>query len=163
MKKIVLTFVLIAFVVLIAMIFRVRKPEPAAAEIESQFEQMMNGAVMVGHSTLDGKDGLSGEERYSIDHVSRLSGDMWMFQARMKLEGHEIPVPVPVTIKWGRNGQLYGSRGVVSRSLCGHVERQRSPRAVVREHCSQMKVAIFVTAVSACFAGETRVGRVKPN
>jgi hypothetical protein len=67
---------------------------------ESQFEQMMNGAVLVGRSTLDGKDGLSGEERYSIDHVSKVGGDVWMFQARMKLEGHEIPVPIPVTIKW---------------------------------------------------------------
>jgi hypothetical protein len=67
---------------------------------ESQFEQMMNGAVLVGRSTLDGKDGLSGEERYSIDHVSRMGGDLWMFQARMKLEGHEIPVPIPVNIKW---------------------------------------------------------------
>lgn len=67
---------------------------------ESQFEQMMNGAVLVGHSTLDGKDGLSGEERYSIDHVSKIGGDVWMFQARMKLEGHEIPVPIPVNIKW---------------------------------------------------------------
>jgi hypothetical protein len=67
---------------------------------ESQFEQMMNGAVLVGHSMLDGKDGLSGEERYSIDRVSKISGDVWMFQARMKLEGHETPVPIPVTIKW---------------------------------------------------------------
>jgi hypothetical protein len=100
MKKIALAFILVAFAVLLFMIFRSRKAEPAAAELESQFEQMMNGAVMVGHSTLDGKDGLSGEERYSIDHVSRLSGDVWMFQARMKLEGHDIPVPIPVTIKW---------------------------------------------------------------
>jgi hypothetical protein len=61
---------------------------------------MMNGAVLVGHSTLDGKNGLSGEERYSIVRDSKISGDVWMFQARMKLEGHEIPVPIPVTIKW---------------------------------------------------------------
>lgn len=72
----------------------------AAPSAESQFEQMMNGAVLVGHSTLDGKEGLSGEERYSIDHVSKVGGDLWMFQARMKLEGHEIPVPIPVTVKW---------------------------------------------------------------
>jgi hypothetical protein len=67
---------------------------------EQQFERMMTGAVMVGHSTLDGKDGLSGEERYSIDRVARMGGDVWMFQARMKLSGHEIPLPIPVTIKW---------------------------------------------------------------
>lgn len=77
--------------------------KPAAnppAELEKQFEQMMTGAVLVGHSTLDGREGLSGEERYSIDRVSKLTGEVWMFEARMKLEGHEIPVPIPVTIKW---------------------------------------------------------------
>lgn len=67
---------------------------------ETQFEQMMTGAVLVGHSTLDGRQGLSGEERYSIDSVHRLAGDVWTFQSRMKLEGHEIPLPIPVTIKW---------------------------------------------------------------
>ena len=78
-----------------------RKPASnPAADAEKQFEQMMTGAVLVGHSTLDGKDGLSGEERYSIDHVTRLAGDVWMFQSRMKLEGHEIPLPIPVSIKW---------------------------------------------------------------
>ena len=73
-----------------------RKPP----DLEKQFEQMMTGAALVGHSTLDGKEGLSGEERYSIDRVTKVGGDVWMFQARMKLDGHEIPVPIPVTIKW---------------------------------------------------------------
>jgi hypothetical protein len=68
--------------------------------LEKQFEQMMTGAVLVGRSTLDNRDGLSGEERYSIDRVTKLGGDMWMFQARMKLGNHEIPLPIPVTIKW---------------------------------------------------------------
>jgi hypothetical protein len=71
-----------------------------AGSPEEQFEKMMTGAVLVGHSTLDGKDGLSGEERYSIDRVTKVNGDVWMFQARTRLEGHEIPVPIPVTIKW---------------------------------------------------------------
>jgi hypothetical protein len=73
-----------------------RKPP----ELEKQFAQMMTGAALVGHSTLDGKEGLSGEERCSIDRVTKVGGDVWMFRARMKLEGHEIPVPIPVTIKW---------------------------------------------------------------
>ncbi len=78
-----------------------RKPAAnPSAELEKQFEQMMTGAVLVGHSTLDGREGLSGEERYSIDRVSKLTGEVWMFEARMKLEGHEIPVPIPVTVKW---------------------------------------------------------------
>ena len=69
-------------------------------DVEKQFEQMMTGAALVGRSTLDGKEGLSGEERYSIDRVTKIGGDVWMFQARMKLDGREIPVPIPVTVKW---------------------------------------------------------------
>jgi hypothetical protein len=83
------------FVILLAGCSKNTSPDPVV-----EFERMMNGAVLVGHSTLDGKDGLSGEERYSIDRVSQISGDVFMFQARMKLEGHEIPVPIPVTVKW---------------------------------------------------------------
>jgi len=76
-----------------------KKPN-AAVDPEKQFQQMMTGAVLVGHSTLEGRQGLSGEERYSIDGAHKLAGDVWMFQARMKLEGHEIPLPIPVNIKW---------------------------------------------------------------
>jgi len=76
-----------------------KKPN-AAIDPQKQFEQMMTGAVLVGHSTLDGRQGLSGEERYAIDRVHKLAGDVWMFEARVKLEGHEIPLPIPVNIKW---------------------------------------------------------------
>jgi hypothetical protein len=89
----------LSFLLLLAGCNRKAAPNPSL-ELEKQFEQMMTGAALVGHSTLDGKAGLSGEERYSIDRVAKLGGDVWMFQARMKLEGHEIPVPVPVNIKW---------------------------------------------------------------
>jgi hypothetical protein len=84
----------------LVLIFLAGCSRKAAPNPESQFEQMMTGAVLVGHSTLDGRQGLSGEERYSIDRVHKLAGDVWMFQSRMKLEGHEIPLPIPVNIKW---------------------------------------------------------------
>jgi len=39
-----------------------RKTAPnSSLELEKQFEQMMTGSALVGHSTLDGKAGLSGE------------------------------------------------------------------------------------------------------
>ena len=82
-----------------------RKPAAGPTlNLEKQFEQMMTGVLLVGHSTLDNRDGVSGEERYSIDRVTKLSGYVWMFQARMKLSGHEIPRPTPVPIKWQGTG-----------------------------------------------------------
>jgi hypothetical protein len=77
-----------------------RKSAGDAATLESQFQEMMSGVTLVGYSTLSHRDGTSGEERYSIDKVSKVGGDTWMFQARMRLGTHEVPLPIPVTIKW---------------------------------------------------------------
>ncbi len=67
------------------------KKTPDAASLEQQFKDMISGATLVGHSTLNNRDGLSGEERYAIDKVYKVGGDTWMFQSRMKLDGHEMP------------------------------------------------------------------------
>src|SRR5258708_30030512 len=73
----------------------------STAENEKKFQEMMAGATLVGHSTRTGKEGLApGEERYTIDKVSKLAGDTWLFQARIQYGSHDVPLPVPVTIKW---------------------------------------------------------------
>ena len=72
----------------------------SAAENEKRFQEMMSGVTLVGHSTRANKDGVGGEERYVIDKVSKLAGDTWVIQARIKYGSHDLPVPVPVTIKW---------------------------------------------------------------
>ena len=72
----------------------------AGADLEKQFQQMMTGATLVGHSTSLNREGLSAEERYSIESVSRLAGDTWLLHARMQFGSHQVAVPVPVTIKW---------------------------------------------------------------
>jgi len=60
----------------------------------------MTGAVLVGHSTLMDREGISGEERYSIDGVSKIGSETWLFRTRMKLGSRELPLPIPVVIKW---------------------------------------------------------------
>lgn len=70
------------------------------ASLEQAFEQMMRGATLVGRSTSDHHEGLSGEERYAIQKVTKIGAETWLFQTRMRLGGHDFPVPVPVTIKW---------------------------------------------------------------
>jgi hypothetical protein len=61
---------------------------------------MMSGATLVGHSTRTNKEGIFGEERYVIDKVSKVAGDTWLLQARIHYGSHDIPVPIPVAIKW---------------------------------------------------------------
>ena len=45
------------------------------AERDQKFEAMMTNVSLVGHSTMFGKEGISGQEEYVIDKVSRVAGD----------------------------------------------------------------------------------------
>jgi hypothetical protein len=47
-----------------------------------------------------GKEGISGQEEYVIDKVSRVAGDRWLFHTTMKLGSQEVSVPIPITILW---------------------------------------------------------------
>jgi hypothetical protein len=78
-----------------------RKQESVSeAQRDRDFEKMMAGVALVGHSTRFDQPGLSDEERYAIDKVSKLSGDTWLFQTRLKYGSHEIPVPIPLKVQW---------------------------------------------------------------
>ena len=78
-----------------------KKLPPAQAELENQFEQMMTGVTLVGHSTRLNREGVApGEEKYVIEKVSKLTGETWLIRARIQYGSRDLPVPVPVTIKW---------------------------------------------------------------
>ena len=40
------------------------------------------------------------EEKYVIEGVSKVAGETWLFRSRLQYGGHDIPLPLPVTIKW---------------------------------------------------------------
>ena len=78
-----------------------RKPNSNVnVDLERRFQTMMSGVTLVGHSTSLNQEGISSEERYVIDNVSKLTGDTWLLHARLQYNSHDIPVPVPVSIKW---------------------------------------------------------------
>lgn len=92
---------LVAAVACLVMAGCARKPVNAAnSNLESDFERMMSGATLVGHSTMSHRDGLSGEEKYAIDKVTKIGAETWLFHTHMHFGGHDVAVPVPVTIKW---------------------------------------------------------------
>jgi hypothetical protein len=78
-----------------------RKPAAdAEAERDRSFQQMMSGATLVGYSTRTHREGLSGEERYAIQKVSKMAGDTWLFHTRVKYGSTDLPVPIPLTVRW---------------------------------------------------------------
>jgi hypothetical protein len=96
----VLLMVLIAIAALLA--FALFRGRPAQSEVERNraFTQSMAGVTLVGSSTRLNREGLSGPERYHIDGVTHVSGDTWLFRARLNYHGKEIPVPIPLSVKW---------------------------------------------------------------
>ena len=76
-----------------------RKTDPDRATLEKQFEETLSGATLVGHFTRGDKPGLS-EEKYTIEKVSKLGGDTWLFSARVQYGSRDMTVPMPLTVKW---------------------------------------------------------------
>ena len=78
-----------------------RKPSiDIQADLEQKFQQMMSGVTLIGHSASPKDQSTSGEERYVIEKVSKLGGETWLFHVRIQYGSHDLPVPLPVTIKW---------------------------------------------------------------
>src|SRR3954454_24044548 len=77
-----------------------KKAATAQDDLDRKFEEMMKGVTLIGRSTRLSDDKVYGEERYVIEGVSKLGGDTWLFRTRIQYGGRDIPVPLPVTIKW---------------------------------------------------------------
>jgi hypothetical protein len=76
-----------------------RRADPDRAALEKQFEETLSGATLAGHFTRDDKPGLT-EEKYTISKVSKLSGDTWLFHARIQYGSRDVTLPIPLTVKW---------------------------------------------------------------
>lgn len=78
------------------------KAAPTKAELEKRFTDSMNGATMVGHYVTGelekGKD--LPEDRYGIESVTKIKDDMWLFKARIEVEGQDITLPIPLKVLW---------------------------------------------------------------
>jgi len=71
------------------------------ADLEKRFEETMSGATLVGTFTVAGQpDKKLQEEKYTIQRVKKLTGDLWLFESRIEYGGHDLTVPLPLSVKW---------------------------------------------------------------
>ncbi len=81
-----------------------QKPKPAAApeQLEAAFKATLTKATMTGHwsSIKDGKLGPEKEDKYNIVSANKVGGDKWVVSTRIKMNGREMVVPIPVEVKW---------------------------------------------------------------
>jgi hypothetical protein len=99
MKRVLLLGAIVVAAVIIFALTRGSNP-PSEAERNRAFTQSMSGVTLVGHSTRISRDGVFGPERYYIDGVNHVTGDTWLFRTRLEYKGKEIPVPIPLSVKW---------------------------------------------------------------
>ena len=71
------------------------------AERFEKFEQMLNGAKLVGQFTILGQEGDLPKEEYTIKSVQKMPrGDYWLFQARIRYTDKDVTLPLPLEVKW---------------------------------------------------------------
>ncbi len=75
----------------------------AREKIEKQFMDSLTGATLVGHYTIVTKDQEKGspkEEKYSIESVTKLKDDVFIFKARIQYGEHDVTVPLPLPVSF---------------------------------------------------------------
>jgi hypothetical protein len=98
MKRFLLALAMLAAV--LAAIYYLRRPTQSEAERNRAFANSMAGVTLAGQSTRLGREGVFGPERYHIQGVTHVSGDMWLLRARWDYHGTEVTVPIPLQIQW---------------------------------------------------------------
>ena len=69
---------------------------------EQKFQEMLSDVTLIGHFTVAGQEDQSAlhGEKYTIEKVSKMSGDLWLFTARVQYAGRDVTVPLPLEVKW---------------------------------------------------------------
>ena len=78
--------------------------EVAVADLDAReraFVERMHNVVLVGHFTVEGQEQQDRlPERYEIKSVTKLDGNRWRFNARVKYMSVDVTLPVVVPIEW---------------------------------------------------------------
>jgi hypothetical protein len=66
---------------------------------EKEFQDSMQGVILEGQSTHDGKPGVA-DDKYNIEKVVKTGDDQWTFYARVEMKGQAMTIPLPLQVKW---------------------------------------------------------------
>jgi hypothetical protein len=71
-------------------------------ELEKKFQVTLSGATLQGHftSSRDENAAASKEDKYTIASVTKLQGDVWLFNARIQYGAHDVTLPLPLRVVW---------------------------------------------------------------
>ena len=72
---------------------------PELTPAEKQFRDSMVNVSLVGWSTR-GDSGETHEDRYAIDRVTKIKGNLWKFEARIQYKEKDFKIAMPLPIEW---------------------------------------------------------------
>jgi hypothetical protein len=87
------------FLLVVSLACSRRGAAPETAALEKQFQESLNGATLVGHFT-SGDNTRLREEKYTIEKISKVGGETWLFHARIQYGERDVTLPIPLTVKW---------------------------------------------------------------
>jgi hypothetical protein len=75
---------------------------PSQAELEKKFQEALSGATLEGHFTSNRDAGGTPpqEDKYTIQSVTKMQGDIWLFTARIQYGAHDVTLPLPLRVVW---------------------------------------------------------------
>lgn len=75
--------------------------EPSEAELFAALEKTLTGATLVGNFTVTGReDAKLTAERYELQSVQHVDGELWLFQARIRYGEHDLALPLTLPVRW---------------------------------------------------------------
>lgn len=75
---------------------------PSQTELEAGFTKMLTEATLTGRwsGVKEGQLTEEREESYSITSVTKVEGDKWTVNARVKYKGADFPIAIPAKVHW---------------------------------------------------------------
>lgn len=66
---------------------------------EKDFQQMLDGSMLIGSFTRQGRPGTS-EDKYTVERVTKVKEGLWRIEARVQYGGRDVKFPFEIPVKW---------------------------------------------------------------
>ncbi len=107
------------------------------ARLEAEFAESMRNVVMEGHFTITGRgdDAKLRPERYEVEKVVHVTGDLWTVHARIQYGDHDFTAPIPIKLLWAGDTPVISLTDI---SLPGSEAAFTARVVIFRDHYSGM-------------------------
>jgi len=78
--------------------------DSSVVDVQLQFEQdfaaRLTGSLLSGHFTVDGRQARAEPEEYKLREVTKIKGDLWLFNAGIRYGEQDVEVPITLNVLW---------------------------------------------------------------